>query len=111
MKTNENANVSHFGTCCTTAGAGWVWPAVGQGHSGGEDGLAPILRPPSSDQSRALINALTAADEVLIPLQCEFFAMEGLAQILAVIDQVKEGENPRLELAGVTRSAGRTSVD
>jgi chromosome partitioning protein len=45
--------------------------------------------------------ALGWVDRVLVPIQCEFFAMEGLAQILSVIQQVRAGENPRLELAGV----------
>ncbi len=46
-------------------------------------------------------STLAWVDEVLVPIQCEFFAMEGLTQILAVIDQVRAAENPRLVLAGV----------
>ncbi|MCK6481569.1 MAG: ParA family protein [Planctomycetaceae bacterium] len=45
--------------------------------------------------------ALGWVDRVVVPIQCEFFAMEGLTQILSVIEQVRTGENPRLELAGV----------
>ena len=45
--------------------------------------------------------ALGWVDRVLVPIQCEFFSMEGLTQILAVIDQVREKENPQLALAGV----------
>jgi chromosome partitioning protein len=45
--------------------------------------------------------SLAWAGIVLVPIQCEFFAMEGLAQILAVIDQVRAEENPGLELGGV----------
>lgn len=45
--------------------------------------------------------ALDWSDRVLVPIQCEFFAMEGLAQILAVIDEVRAGSNPKLTLAGV----------
>jgi chromosome partitioning protein len=44
---------------------------------------------------------LAWADRVLVPIQCEFFAMEGLAQLLALVEQVRSGENPRLELSGV----------
>jgi len=44
---------------------------------------------------------LSWVDRVLVPIQCEFFAMEGLTQILSVIEQVRTEENPRLELAGV----------
>jgi len=58
-----------------------------------------IDRPPSMGGiTRA---TLAWVDQVLVPIQCEFFAMEGLTQILAVVDQVRATENPRLTLAGV----------
>ena len=47
------------------------------------------------------INALVAADRVLVPLQCEFYALEGLAQLMRTIDRVQQGLNPRLVLQGV----------
>lgn len=47
------------------------------------------------------INALTAADAVMIPMQCEFFALEGLSQLLSTIELVHERLNSRLELEGV----------
>ncbi len=47
------------------------------------------------------VNALTAADAVLVPLQCEFFALEGLAQLLATIRAVQENLNRTLEIQGV----------
>ncbi len=47
------------------------------------------------------INALTAADAVLVPMQCEFFALEGLSQLLRTVEQVKSALNPRLEIQGV----------
>jgi chromosome partitioning protein len=47
------------------------------------------------------INALAAADAVLVPLQCEFYALEGLSQLLRTIERVRHGLNPRLDLAGV----------
>jgi chromosome partitioning protein len=46
------------------------------------------------------INALTAADAVLIPIQCEYFALEGLGQLLATIRLVTDHLNPRLEVKG-----------
>lgn len=55
--------------------------------------------PPSL--SMLTINALAAADAVLIPLQCEFFALEGLSQILRTIESVRARINPRLDLHGV----------
>ena len=47
------------------------------------------------------INALAASDAVLVPLQCEFFALEGLSQLLKTVDQVRNSLNPRLTIHGV----------
>jgi len=47
------------------------------------------------------INALAAADGVLVPLQCEFFALEGLSQLIKTIDLVRSNLNPELEIQGV----------
>ena len=47
------------------------------------------------------INALVAADSVLVPLQCEFYALEGLSQLMRTIDRVQRALNPRLDLQGV----------
>jgi chromosome partitioning protein len=47
------------------------------------------------------INALTAADAVLVPLQCEFFALEGLSQLLKTVEQVRSALNPNLTIHGV----------
>ena len=47
------------------------------------------------------INALTSANQVLIPVQTEFYAMEGLSQLLSVVQEVKQGLNPDLKLMGV----------
>jgi chromosome partitioning protein len=40
------------------------------------------------------LNALTAADTLLVPLQCEFFALEGLSQLLQTVEQVQQRFNP-----------------
>jgi chromosome partitioning protein len=47
------------------------------------------------------INALVAADSVLVPLQCEFYALEGLSQLMHTIERVQRALNPRLDLQGV----------
>ena len=47
------------------------------------------------------INALAASDAVVVPLQCEFFALEGLSQLLKTVDQVRRSLNPKLEIHGV----------
>ncbi len=47
------------------------------------------------------LNAMTAADAVLVPLQCEFFALEGLSQLLSTIERVKHSLNPSLNIQGI----------
>jgi len=47
------------------------------------------------------LNALVASDGVLVPLQAEFFALQGMAQLLDVLERVKRRLNPRLELVGI----------
>jgi chromosome partitioning protein len=50
------------------------------------------------------VNALTAATGVLIPMQCEYYALEGLSSLLATIDQIREAVNPDLQLEGLLRT-------
>ena len=47
------------------------------------------------------LNALTVADTILIPIQCEYYALEGLSQLMATVRQVKRLYNPRIEVEGV----------
>lgn len=47
------------------------------------------------------INALAAADSILVPLQCEFFALEGLSQLISTVEDVKRTLNPNLEIQGI----------
>ena len=47
------------------------------------------------------LNAMAAADGVLVPLQCEFFALEGLTQLMKTIDMVRQSLNPTLEIQGL----------
>jgi len=58
------------------------------------------------------VNALTAADGVLIPIQTEYYALEGLSQLVNTIRLVRESLNPRLEMEGVvlTMYDGRTNL-
>ncbi|MEF9917099.1 MAG: AAA family ATPase [Lachnospiraceae bacterium] len=55
--------------------------------------------PPSL--SMLTINAMTTADTVLVPIQCEYYALEGLSQLIHTIELVKERLNPELEMEGV----------
>jgi len=50
------------------------------------------------------LNALTAADAVLVPVQCEYYALEGLAALLGTIDSVRQTVNPQLAIAGLLRT-------
>ncbi|PJJ99945.1 chromosome partitioning protein [Lysobacteraceae bacterium NML75-0749] len=50
------------------------------------------------------LNALTAADSVLVPMQCEYYALEGLTSLLQTIEALKQKLNPQLEIEGVLRT-------
>lgn len=58
------------------------------------------------------VNALAAADSVLIPIQCEYYALEGLSQLMHTITLIKKGINPGLKLEGIllTMFDGRTNL-
>ena len=77
-----------------------------------EQTLARALAPALQDYDLVLIdcqpslglltvNALTAADEVVIPLECEFFSLRGVALLIDTIEKVRERLNPRLHIAGI----------
>lgn len=50
------------------------------------------------------VNALSAADTVLIPMQCEYYALEGLAALMNTIEQIRETVNPDLQIEGILRT-------
>jgi chromosome partitioning protein len=50
------------------------------------------------------VNALVAADSVLIPMQCEYYALEGLSALLSTVEQIREAANPELSVEGVLRT-------
>lgn len=58
------------------------------------------------------INALTAADTVLVPMQCEYYALEGLTLLISTIRSIKRNYNPKLDIEGIllTMYDGRTNL-
>jgi len=88
--------------------------------------LAETLKPLHADETFGFVfldcppslgilmsNALAAADELLTPIQCEYFALEGLVKIVRLVEQVRDsGANKRLELGGIvmTMFDGRTNL-
>jgi chromosome partitioning protein len=75
------------------------------------DALQPVLSefdivlidcPPALNM--LTVNALVAAEGVLIPMQCEYYALEGLTALINTIEQIKAGPNPKLEVGGILRT-------
>jgi chromosome partitioning protein len=75
------------------------------------DALAPVSHgydyvlidcPPALNM--LTVNALTATDSVLIPMQCEYFALEGLSALIGTIDKIRATANPKLEVHGILRT-------
>jgi chromosome partitioning protein len=50
------------------------------------------------------VNALTAADSVLIPMQCEYYALEGLTALMNTVEQIRSSVNPELQIEGILRT-------
>jgi chromosome partitioning protein len=50
------------------------------------------------------LNALVAADSVMVPMQCEYYALEGLSALIQTIDQIRASINPELEIEGLLRT-------
>jgi chromosome partitioning protein len=67
----------------------------------GENAFSYVLIDCPPSLTLLTINAMCAADAVMVPLQCEFFALEGLSQLLKTIELVRVSLNPRLEIQGI----------
>ncbi len=84
-----------------------------------KQGLAPlmdrfdyILIDPPPSLGMITLNALSAADEVIVPMPCEFFALDGLAELTETLRRIQSGPNPHLQLGGIllTMAEERTNL-
>ena len=88
------------------------------GEASIEDAIISNVRPKLSivpsdvNLAAAEINAMCAADSVIVPLQCEYYALEGLAQLMQTVSLIQERENDRLRIEGIvfTMYDGRTNL-
>jgi chromosome partitioning protein len=75
--------------------------ALAKVNNGGDNDYTYVLVDCPPSLNLLTVNAMAAANAILVPLQCEFFALEGLSQLLQTVEQVKSTLNPGLTIHGV----------
>jgi chromosome partitioning protein len=83
-----------------------------QGLAGAREKFDYILIDPPPSLGMITLNALSASDEVIVPMPCEFFALDGLAELTETLRRVQSGPNPNLQLGGIllTMAEERTNL-
>ena len=79
-------------------------PGIGSAEVAGDDRFDYVLIDCPPSLSLLTVNALAAAQRVLIPMQCEYYALEGLSDLVGTIKRVRANLNPGLEIAGLLRT-------
>lgn len=85
-----------------------IWAQNQEANKGNSVKFTYILIDCPPSLNLLTINAMSAAQALIVPMQCEFFALEGLSQLLMTVEKVRDSLNPRLEIQGVVLTMADT---
>ena len=104
IRSAVSENYGHFGELRDAASVIGRERALGRALMGVREKYDYILVDEPPSLGLLTINGLTAATELLVPIQCEYYALEGLSALLSTIEQIRDTVNPQLELYGILRT-------